>query len=448
MAKQRTQRDAATKAAPAPVAGDRYTVAKLLDDLRKVDYCRLHPTSVPWSGAQMTEADRLEMQVNLEAGVARLRLIFDAEGSDASFAAWLRRRRAEVAIAVGDSDGSQTNSRTVDEFCDMIAMEIATNTSQNETADDTYFVIMRCWPGFTAAAPLDSFHALPDREAERGLSAALAEYIWKNRIAIRESRQAAYQRWVDAIKRQSRTILGPHRTVVRSSKSIRHAWRETHGWGTQSTLMRMAVAAGWHNRKWMAADPLFSGRRIFSPKVWLAEVGSSELANAISVHLSNAIPNNETEATQREFLNPRFAVVPAARLSAAEQATARASLARLIKEVDRTYWANFARPFLSHVGDFVSVWRPNAPSKLGGVKSRTSKLEVDLDSSFAVYAGRRYPLTGSGAFMLDLLVKADGEFVPMREHFSKPSEIKKSLAPVFQSMIETGSGKGYRLAIN
>jgi hypothetical protein len=49
--------------------------------------------------------------------------------------------------------------------------------------------------------------------------------------------------------------------------------------------------------------------------------------------------------------------------------------------------------------------------------------------------------------MLDLLVKAGGDFVPMREHFSKPSDIKKSLAPAIQSLIETGSGKGYRLAL-
>jgi hypothetical protein len=411
MAKQRTQRGAVKKTAPAPVAGDQYKVANLIEDLEGVEFHLQRAKALGWDGVlravdaesregykrrriveQLDEKRKLEAKIAGQPGVARLRLIHEAEGSGAGFLPWLRQRKAQTAIATGDNDGSTTDGRSLDEFSELVAQRVSPQSAKVEKMTEAYFVVMRCWPGFTSRAPIELFNGLSDRDAEQAASAALAEHVWHNRREIRERRQAAYRKWVAGIKRQSKTVLGPPGPFVqKATKSLRSEWRNIHGWRIKSTFMRLAEAAGWHNSKWLSGDPLIPGRRVFSPRVWLAEVGPIDLADGIVSHLSSITPGNEMEATHREYLNPCFSVVPVAHLTGAEQATARACLLRVIQGTDQTNWAGIARPFLSHIKDFVSAWRPSTSLKIGTGNHGASEFEVDLDASIAVYAGKRYP---------------------------------------------------------
>ena len=79
-------------------------------------------------------------------------------------------------------------------------------------------------------------------------------------------------------------------------------------------------------------------------------------------------------------------------------------------------------------------------------RSWKERLQVDQEKSIVTLDEEPYALTGDNLLMIKILLEADGDWVAMRKHgISTPIRIKKSLPSKLQDIIETSSGKGYRL---
>ena len=74
------------------------------------------------------------------------------------------------------------------------------------------------------------------------------------------------------------------------------------------------------------------------------------------------------------------------------------------------------------------------------------KIKVDLTQAVITVNGDIFSVTPDGADMINLLLKANGEWIPMGKHFSTPARTKDRLPEPLQKLIETASGnEGYRL---
>ena len=93
-----------------------------------------------------------------------------------------------------------------------------------------------------------------------------------------------------------------------------------------------------------------------------------------------------------------------------------------------------------------SWWRETAvPNKKQ--KAKPDLPVVDLKMAQVRYQKVCYPVTPEGASLLNYLVDCYPNWFTASSIFNKPSSIKKSLPQKLSDLIETESGKGYRLVL-
>jgi hypothetical protein len=96
----------------------------------------------------------------------------------------------------------------------------------------------------------------------------------------------------------------------------------------------------------------------------------------------------------------------------------------------------------------VQVTKQNQKSagKSKGRRESLPKLTLNKQLCQVRYAGRCYDVSANAFLMFELLIEADGDWVPLEKRgISKPSDTKNSLEPQLQALIESSPGKGHRL---
>ena len=217
-------------------------------------------------------------------------------------------------------------------------------------ASSSHFVFVRWWPGFTASFAFDDFAAMGDIEAESEIRHALAVQLNHRRRLIVERRRQKYQKWLNAVKVANRNRLGV-RTATRPTKAtpVRQAYRQSvrvTGNSRYDRFARLASEVDWHKGHGLAVDGRTGQTFLFSPKFWLCEANSIELAKVIISQLADLRPDNADEYTQREFLNPQFGLVPCRSYHFGEQAAVRVAIEVLRTGQDNSTFAGLAVPYL------------------------------------------------------------------------------------------------------
>ena len=177
-----------------------------------------------------------------------------------------------------------------------------------------YYLFFRCWPGFTEQFPIDRFNALSDDELPDALDTFAQEQLHANKSTIKRVRAERKRQLLEAMKRQSRSVLpGPRGPIPRSGarmgrgfiyQRIRRAPRK----GTP-LVCRVGGYLGW----WRGGKCHF-GDRVAGPRVWFWETPDLDFAEYLVTRLNGqrSLREYDYEAVEAEYeLNLHFGWVAA-----------------------------------------------------------------------------------------------------------------------------------------
>ena len=213
------------------------------------------------------------------------------------------------------------------------------------------FVYVRYWPGFTPKFPIDRFNRLPEDTIECELRHALAVELCEHRSEITTRRHEEKQSRKSRIEHRQTQMLPLDRALPivkpRKTRSTRFA--------------KLAYYVGWHE----SSGPI---NFLVSPRIWIANVESADVADDLVVELAGLRPTSDDEKKRHLFVKPHYDKVAAGDLTPGDQAHALSETERLRSTQPLDMWGAFAKSLLLRVDGFISAAGPKA-DKTGALQS-------------------------------------------------------------------------------
>jgi hypothetical protein len=219
--------------------------------------------------------------------------------------------------------------------------------------DERHFLFVRYWPGFTDHFPYDRFNSLSDSDAMVEVRHALAEELWRRRGELTKARQNAKRKQIEAKKARAKQVTGPiHHHQKRQASRRRLTPCER--------FVKFARLVGWHKGGFLSTK---HEQLLWSPRIWLAELESKELADDIVSEFISYKPANDREWDHHLLLNPRYGSIPIERLLKGQRASVQAAI-QVLRSSDPDTWGDVIRPILPRLDRFILAWRQEAEAPL------------------------------------------------------------------------------------